>query len=501
MQVNLNVPETLMTIVNEITAAGGSVFCVGGIVREVVMEHEWGIHFDHKDIDFEVFGIESDTLVNILREHGETNVVGVSFGVIKFTNKDGEFDFSLPRTENKNGVGHKGFIVEFDKNITPKEAAARRDFTMNAMSVDPLTGELFDWFGGVNDIRNRILRPTSDKFGEDALRVLRGFQFAGRFNMTLDPAAKKVCSDLAVEFGNLAQDRVREEWMKWATKSVKPSAGLRFLKDAGWLHLFPEINAMVGVPQDSVWHPEGDVFEHTCHVCDAMAFICDRAGITGMDRAIRMFSALAHDFAKPETTVLGNGKFGVSWMGQPRFLQSAMKWVATWSWRFDIRFRSPGHAEKGVDPAMKFMNGLFKVHGQNGDAPLAEKVALLTKMHMRHIGFNGSKSQVRRMAASGVNMGELRDLVDADSNGRPFDASAFVHNLSMTQMFEVAEGLDVASGKPEPILMGRHLIGLGLKPGKMFGKILDAAFEAQINGEFVNLTEALAWLTFFNAEN
>ena len=154
--------------------------------------------------------------------------------------------------------------------MTPEEAAKRRDFTMNSVSLDPFTGELIDPFNGLEDIRNRMLRPTSKHFSEDPLRILRGFQFVSRFGLSWSVDLITAGWRLRKEFDSLPQERIREEWLKWAERSISPSLGLHFLEDVGWLELFPEIAALRDVPQDSAWHPEGTVLNHTRHVVDAM---------------------------------------------------------------------------------------------------------------------------------------------------------------------------------------------------------------------------------------
>ena len=199
-------------------------------------------------------------------------------------------------------AGHKGFEVHFDPDIAPREAASRRDFTINALMFDPRTGEYLDFFGGRKDLEKRLLRHTSAAFVEDPLRVLRGMQFAARFDLTPAPETVELCRSIVQTFPELAVERVGMEWFKWALMSRRPSAGLRFLQTTGWLRHFPEIEALVGTPQDPEWHPEGDVFTHTCHCCDALAELPGWQGANETTRQVLMFAVLAHDFAKPQTT-------------------------------------------------------------------------------------------------------------------------------------------------------------------------------------------------------
>jgi len=237
-------------ILKAIVAAGGDPIRVGGCIRDGLLGLE------SKDVDVEVFGLSADALCVVLRRFGKVSVVGESFGVIKLTTKDEDFDFSLPRRDSKTGRGHKGFQVEVDHSMTPKEAALRRDFTINAIGKR-LDGELVDPFGGEEDLRNRVLRATSEHFSEDPLRVLRGFQFASRFQLKAEPETVEMCRKLIHEADTLAVERIWGEWEKWAMKGVAPSLGLRFLVECGWIRLFPELLNLIDVPQDCHWHPEG----------------------------------------------------------------------------------------------------------------------------------------------------------------------------------------------------------------------------------------------------
>ena len=220
---------------------------------------------------------------------------------------------SLPRRDSKTGRGHRDFLAEFDESITPKEAASRRDFTINAMSFDPETGEVLDFFGGQQDLRDRVLRATSDAFSEDPLRVLRGMQFACRFDLTLDANTAEMSRAIAGEYGTLPKERVSEEFMKWAVKSIRPGRLLGYLTETSWIAHFPEIQKLAGVPQDPTWHPEGDVGTHTMHVVDAAAHIAIREQLGADARAVLLFASLAHDFGKPATTELREREGKMRW--------------------------------------------------------------------------------------------------------------------------------------------------------------------------------------------
>lgn len=237
-------------IIKAIEAEGGRCYKVGGCVRDGLL----GIK--PKDIDVEVFRIGTKRLIGILSTFGEVNLVGASFGVLKLRIGNEEFDFSLPRRDSKTGEGHKGFTIRTDTGMSLKAAAGRRDFTINAISMGS-NGRIHDPYGGVADLKARVLRHVSPAFVEDPLRVLRGMQIKSRYNLTAAASTVAMCRSLIDKYPTLAIERVWGEWEKWATKGVTPSRGLSFLWRTGWIAHYPALAAMVGLPQDGEWHPEG----------------------------------------------------------------------------------------------------------------------------------------------------------------------------------------------------------------------------------------------------
>ncbi|HET7535084.1 MAG TPA: polynucleotide adenylyltransferase, partial [Candidatus Didemnitutus sp.] len=292
----MKLPPPLVAALQALRTAGGRPRLVGGCVRD------WQLGHEAKDFDIEVYGLDYEAMGRALTPFGPTDLVGRSFGVIKVRVESAEYDFSLPRRESKTGAGHRGFAVAPDPELTEQEAAARRDFTINAMAYDPLEDRLLDFFGGERDLKAKILRHTSAAFVEDPLRVLRGFQFAARFELTLAPETAELCRSISDTFKELPVERVWGEWDKWATKSVKPSLGLTALKQAGWLGFFPEIAELDGLPQEPEWHPEGDVFVHTQHCLDALVGLATWREADPSARRVLSFSVLAHDFGKSGTT-------------------------------------------------------------------------------------------------------------------------------------------------------------------------------------------------------
>ena len=224
---------------------------VGGCVRDDLM----GI--EPKDFDIEVYGIEPQKLRGILDTFGKVNAVGEAFTVYKLGN---DLDVAIPRREKKVSRGHKGFVIEGDSQMSFEEAAKRRDFTINAILQDALTGEIIDIYNGREDIANKILRMVSkETFAEDTLRVLRAAQFAARFEFEIEAETVEICRQ--IDLSDLPKERIWCELEKLLLKARKPSIGLQWLYDLGVVEqLFPEIKALVGVPQESEWHPEGWIF-------------------------------------------------------------------------------------------------------------------------------------------------------------------------------------------------------------------------------------------------
>ena len=238
-------------VLHAIAAAGGRPQIVGGAVRDLLRGEAV------KDVDIEVYGLAIDRLVELLGRFGRVDAVGRSFGVLKLRLPDGqELDIALPRRESKIGAGHRGFLAAPDPTMTPREAAARRDFTWNALALTH-TGELLDFFGGVADLEAGIIRHTTEAFAEDPLRVLRAMQLAARLDMRLAPETAELSRALLPEAATLAVERIWGEWQKWALKSTNPAAGLRVLAETGWIALYPELEELIGCSQDPLWHPEG----------------------------------------------------------------------------------------------------------------------------------------------------------------------------------------------------------------------------------------------------
>jgi len=449
-------PEKVMQISHAIREAGGRALLVGGCVRDMIMSKP------PKDFDLEVYKVEPAQLREILERFGNVNTVGEAFTVYKLGH---DLDVSIPRRERKSGTGHRGFVIEGEPSMSIEDATRRRDFTINAILKDPLTNEEIDPFDGRKDIDNHVLRAVaSDTFVEDSLRVLRAAQFASRLEFTIDADTVALCK--TIDLSDLPAERVWGEIEKLLLQSERPSVGLEWLRDLGVVEkLFPEIASLLSVPQDPVWHPEGDVFVHTLLVVDrARELVND---LPYPKKVTVMLAALAHDFGKPATT---------------EFL--------------DEHWRSRGHEEGGVEPTINFLNRI-NVHTIDGYDVRGQVIALVRE-HLKPGEFYKKRDEVgegafRRLARR-CEPDLLYRVARADSLGRnaPWVPQEQWYDAAAQEWFiERARELEVENTAPAPILLGRHLIELGVLPGPEMGEVTRAVYEMQLDGRVRNLEDAI----------
>ncbi len=441
--------ERAIEIARAVAQRGGRALIVGGWVRDQLRGEA------SKDIDIEVFGIDAQDLRTLLETRGRVETVGESFQVYKC----GDIDVSIPRRESKSGRGHRGFVITGDPAMSVVDAARRRDFTVNAISFDPLTGEYLDPFEGRADLSNRLLRVVDPAtFADDSLRALRAVQFAARFNLTLTPETRDICRSMPLD--DLPAERIWGELEKLLGAPC-PSIGLALALDLGIVErLFPELHALVGCVQEPEWHPEGDVWVHTLQVVDQARTRVD--DLPRPQRLAIMLGAVCHDFGKPATTAFIDG-----------------------------RIRSIDHEEQGVAPASAFLDRL-NVHSFDGYDVRAQVLGM-TAQHLKPGMWFKTKDVVgdgafRRLAQK-VDLELLARLAKSDCLGREpgqFNCQA------MDWFLERALALGVAHEAPAPILLGRHLIELGVKPGPRMGEILKAVFEQQLDGLVRSLDDAVA---------
>jgi len=429
--------------------AGGRALIVGGWVRDRLMGVE------SKDVDIEVFGIPAERLRDLLGAFGSVNTVGESFTVYKVA----DIDVSLPRRESKTGRGHMGFAVSGDPLMTPHDAARRRDFTVNAISWDPLTDEYVDPFDGRGDIARRLLRAVDDDtFADDSLRVLRAVQFAARFDFALDERTRRLCRDTALD--DLPSERVWGELEKLLVRARKPSIGFALALELGVIErLFPELLALVGCPQEPEWHPEGDVWVHTLLVIDEARKRMDE--LPYPQQVALMLGAVCHDLGKPATTAFVDG-----------------------------RIRSLEHEEEGVLPATRLLDRL-NVHTLHGYDVRHEVLGMVAN-HLKPGMFAKANPPVSdgafRRLAQRVDLELLARVAKADFEGRGggFDCSA------MDWFLERARALGVEHAPPDPLIKGRHLLQLGVAPGPSVGDVLREVYERQLDGSVADFDAAFA---------
>ncbi len=429
--------------------AGGRALVVGGWVRDQFLAR------DSANLDIEVFGVPADRLRPLLESFGRVEAVGESFQVYKL----GAIDVSLPRRDSKAGRGHRGFVVTGDPDLSIEEAARRRDFTINAISWDPLTGEYFDPFGGRRDLaagRLRAVDPAT--FPDDSLRVLRAVQFAARFGFTVDDRTAALCRTIPLD--DLPAERVWGEIEKLLL-ALRPSIGLALAMDLGVVaRLFPELQALAGCPQEPEWHPEGDVWVHTLQVVDRARTRVD--DLRRPQQLTVMLGALCHDLGKPATTALIDG-----------------------------RIRSMDHEEQGVGPAASLLDRL-NVHSIEG-YDVRRQVLGITAQHLKPGSWHKVRDEVgdgafRRLAQK-VDLELLARVAKSDCEGRQpgaFDCTA------MDWFLDRVRALGVEHRPPAPILLGRHVLALGLQPGPRVGEVLRAVYELQLDGKVTTLEEAIA---------
>ncbi len=426
--------------------AGGRAWLVGGAVRDGLL----GIPIS--DADLEVHGLPADRLEALLAARFPLDAVGRAFGVLKLRGLP--IDVSLPRTESKAGLGHRGFQVRSDPHLGLDRAARRRDFTINAMAFDPLDGTLADPLGGRDDLSARRLRHCSAAFAEDPLRVLRGMQLAARFDLTPAPDTVALCRTIEPE--GLATERIWHEWRKLLLLGRTPSRGLRLLQDTGWVQYFPELAALVGLPQKPENHPEGDVYTHVALCLDA--FAAARGGDPHEDLVVGL-AVLAHDLGKPTVQTEDPG-------GRPR---------------------APGHAAAGVPVAEAF---LLRLTGQPG---LVREVLPLVRDHGRPKQLWQERADdpaIRRLARDVARIDRLLRVCRADHGGR--GAASDPDPVFARWLEERAAHLGVLEGPPRRLLEGRDVIARGIEPGRAVGRLLAASYEAQLDGRFGDREGALA---------
>ena len=372
------------------------------------------------------------------------SIVGKEFGVTKLSTEDAEYDFSLPRLDNKVGVGHKDFSVEIRSDLTPKEAARRRDLTINSMGINLVDMTLVDPYNGYQDMIDGVLRATDPaSFIEDPLRVMRVMQLLPRKAKTVHSSLIELCASIHGTYEHLASERVFAEFEKLLMKAKKPSIGLEFLRECGWITHFPELNALIGCKQNPEFHPEGDVWVHTLMVVDNGASVRD--SIPEEWRLAFMFGLLCHDMGKPVT-------------------------IAE-----DLTCHA--HDAMGGIEAERFMKRFTR------EVDLISKVVTIVTNHMRPGQLDAQpecKEGAWRRLHNSIRLDVIGYVSKCDSCGRAGRSMEDTHSPS-AKAFTYYEKYGVAT--IQPIIQGRDLIKAGLKPGADFKQRLALSYEKQLDGE------------------
>ena len=573
------IPEDLEHIIKTLKNNNIRTLIVGGAVRDSLMG------FKPKDIDMECYGVSIERLMEILSSvpNRSVDINGQKFGIIKFTSPQGnDYDFSVPRRDSKTGVGHQGFTVEFDPTITPKEAASRRDFTINSLAYDPITHEIIDYFHGIDDIESKILRHTSGAFSEDPLRVLRGLQFAARFGFKIAPETAELAKTIASEHSSISKERIEREWDKLIQKGINVGGLIEYLEETGWIDNYPEIKNLRGVVQEYSWHPEGwgfiikpfeelkqyfnskndddikvifnikknlinnmtgnnpnnmdividrifnsihkytndnlkfnlenvvyrniteakddfvfvveydhgklnfdfnvkdevivvqpgDVATHTAHVMNAAVEIANREGLSGDERSVLIYAALAHDFAKAHTTQLREKKGG------------------------DIRWTSYGHEKAGGPVAREFLERL------GVKKKIIEKVVPLVEYHLVHANYDPKQLPLLAKQLYPATISELLLLIEADHSGRPPLEPGVPEKAQA--ILDQAKAGGYHQGPQEHFIKWQDLlryhipvdtmVDTGNKKLPLGRVILDKLYQLQLKGEIANRDQALTKL-------
>lgn len=452
---NLPLPVTLEPILQALQEKNIRPVLVGGCIRD------YFLNLPIKDYDIELYGCnETQTIENILSHFGEVKLVGKSFGVFKLRIKEDEYDFALPRLEEKTAHGYTGFDVKCDATLDFHTASLRRDFTINAMGYDVQSDTFLDPHGGFDDLEKKCLRHIKDEtFVEDPLRVYRAVQFCARFGFILDKQTFALCKEMVKsgELAYLSSNRIFEEFKKLLLKSPKPSLGFELLKALEMLDFFPELKVLVGCEQEPEYHPEGDVWVHTLMTLDEMAKL---RGEDEFENLVLMLAELCHDFGKPATTEVIKGKI-----------------------------TSYKHEKEGIEPTQSFL------HRLTNDKKLIQSVLPLVEYHLAPFQLfmqQSSRKAVKRLARK-VNIEQLCKVALADCKGRTIQDKNKC-DKAIAWLLHTAQELNVQNEAESPLVLGRDLIALGYAPSKEFAAILEYAYELQLDDSNLNKTEILKYI-------
>lgn len=426
------IAEAVTKLCQDISCAGGRALIVGGWVRDRLL------NCPRSDYDIEVYGIAADPLRARLATHGFVNLVGEAYTVFKVRLREKGrplvVDVTLPRHESKVGRGHRAFVVTGDPEMSFVDASRRRDFTINAIMYDPLTGEFIDPHGGQADLKLRILRAVDPQtFIEDSLRVLRAVQFAARLEFTIDEATIALCRQ--IDLHDLPAERIWGEVEKWLLQSRRPSIGLYAALELGVINqLWPELESLDPAALGS-------------------ALDAARASIDDLDyprRVVVMLATLCRNLAPLP--------------------------------------------DSAAQAAQLFLDRLRLNHLDHYD--VRRQVIALVRHRDIPVKWN---TENRADRAAGASNGDYRRLAIAVepallarvemAAARNQDAGAVA---AVERFLARVRSLDVETSPPAPLLLGRHVLALGIPPGPEVGRITRAVYQLQLDDEVLILDQAIA---------
>lgn len=425
-------------VLKAIENAGGKIYIVGGLVRDLLIYKD----VDYHDVDVEVYHLSIEALQKVLSKFGKVDEVGKCFGILKVSTLP-NFDFALPRIEVKVATGHIGFAVNVDENLDLYTACKRRDLTMNALLYEYSTNKILDFFGGIEDIKRKCIRMVNPRtFKEDPLRVLRIGQFAARLEYYVDSKTKEYCRQMVKEgmLETLSHERVYQEYCKLLMSSV-PSIGLIFLKDIQALPSY--LAALQYTKQRLDYHPEGNVWNHTLLVVDMAALVKDRTS----DPLSFMWSCLLHDIGKPVVTTDKGHAPGHDIAGVAIFKQECKKLIAS-------------------KAMQKYIMTMIQYH----------------MMIMNMVRNKGRDITYLRLLKSIDGIFPLQDLIlmsKCDKLGRLRDGHEDIRELDR---FIKDKEVRLGSHAYKPVITGEDLFALGYTQSKQFKEMLDAAYDWQLQG-------------------
>lgn len=454
---NSDVPPVLRRLAASVASQGGQAYLVGGTVRDAALAKS------SQDYDIEVHGLTLPVLESILsRYSSNVNNVGASFGVLKMAVDGHDLDISLPRRDSKqNDLNSRGILATPDPYMGISEALRRRDFTINAVAYNLVSGEIIDPYDGLTDLANKRLQVVDPQtFPEDPLRVLRAAGFAARYQLSTTDFTNRVLKSTTLELGNVSKERYWSELVKLLTKAVTPSVGLELAHQVGALQVvLPEVSNLAGIPQDPHWHPEGDALVHTFKSVDAAAAVATRDSHDSDRRLLIVLTALLHDIGKAPVYVKQGDAIG--------------------------------HDKVGADMVKKVLSRL------RAERHFSNSVTALTRLHMRghtmdeNISVSGLRRFVNDLSPASAEL--LADVLDADTFGRdaPGQDKLLVQagqtrssgsTFLLSQVEKLGPQVATSTGK-QNLVTGADLLEAGLIPGRHIGKLIEQGNEMDCSKE------------------